>query len=125
MSCGSRGDVQPYIALAIGLKKAGYSVSIMTNDNHKAFVEEMGLKCLALFVDCDMVIRTNKDISDSMAKGDTMTFIAGLNGAMDQYKEMHTQKWKKFMEDEKPDLVVEGSLCDFWGAVVKYRLKIP
>jgi len=43
MTNGSRGDVQPYIALAMGLKKAGYNVAIMSNQDHKNFVEELGV----------------------------------------------------------------------------------
>ena len=32
IAAGSRGDVQPFVALAQGLKKAGYKVTIRTED---------------------------------------------------------------------------------------------
>jgi sterol 3beta-glucosyltransferase len=33
IALGSRGDVQPYIALGKGLKAAGYSVRLVTHEN--------------------------------------------------------------------------------------------
>jgi sterol 3beta-glucosyltransferase len=40
---GSRGDVQPYIALGKGLKDAGYAVRVLTTDDFQALTEEAGL----------------------------------------------------------------------------------
>lgn len=43
LTVGSRGDVQPYCALALGLMQAGYQVRIATNRNFEAFVTGLGL----------------------------------------------------------------------------------
>lgn len=40
---GSRGDVQPYVALGLGLKKAGHVVSVAAYSFFKEFVESYGL----------------------------------------------------------------------------------
>ena len=40
---GSRGDVQPYVALGIGFKKAGYAVRVATHAIFKDLVERHGL----------------------------------------------------------------------------------
>ncbi|HTD99189.1 MAG TPA: glycosyltransferase [Mucilaginibacter sp.] len=40
---GTRGDVQPYIALASGLKDKGHSVILAAPENFKGFVEGFGL----------------------------------------------------------------------------------
>lgn len=40
---GTRGDVQPYIALALGLTANGHKVTIAAPENFKAFVEGFGL----------------------------------------------------------------------------------
>jgi sterol 3beta-glucosyltransferase len=40
---GTRGDVQPYIALALGLAKKGHRVTLAAPENFKAFVEGFGL----------------------------------------------------------------------------------
>ena len=42
-TAGSRGDVQPYIALGKGLQAAGHAVTICTHTRFEAFVTEHGL----------------------------------------------------------------------------------
>jgi sterol 3beta-glucosyltransferase len=41
---GSRGDVQPYVALGKGLKEAGHCVTLATNERFRSFVGEYGLQ---------------------------------------------------------------------------------
>lgn len=45
LALGSRGDVQPYIALGLGLQRAGYDVAIAAADNFRSFIESYGLVC--------------------------------------------------------------------------------
>ena len=44
VTSGSRGDIQPYIALAIGLKKSGHKPKIATHANFRELVEENDLE---------------------------------------------------------------------------------
>ncbi|CCF57709.1 hypothetical protein KAFR_0D00620 [Kazachstania africana CBS 2517] len=44
LTIGSRGDVQPYIALGQGLIKEGHQVTIITHREFKDFVENHGIK---------------------------------------------------------------------------------
>lgn len=39
IAIGSRGDVQPFVALALGLMDRGHQVTLMAHENFKAFVE--------------------------------------------------------------------------------------
>lgn len=43
LTIGSRGDIQPMAALGIGLKDAGYEVTIATHEPYREFVTEYGL----------------------------------------------------------------------------------
>ncbi len=43
LSVGTRGDVQPYVALGKGLLAAGHSVTICTCANYESFITEHGL----------------------------------------------------------------------------------
>jgi len=45
---GSRGDVQPFVALAIGLKDAGHTVAICTCPKFREFVVGHGIEFLHL-----------------------------------------------------------------------------
>ena len=43
ISLGTRGDVQPYVALGLGLKKAGHNVKLATHGEFSSFVVAYGL----------------------------------------------------------------------------------
>jgi sterol 3beta-glucosyltransferase len=43
ITIGSRGDIQPFIALGKGLQSAGYEVALQTAEAYRSFVEEHGL----------------------------------------------------------------------------------
>jgi sterol 3beta-glucosyltransferase len=44
LTVGSRGDVQPYLALAAGLSRAGYQVRVATHPPFQAAVHRRGLE---------------------------------------------------------------------------------
>ncbi|KAJ7109698.1 glycosyltransferase family 1 protein [Mycena crocata] len=44
LTIGSRGDVQPYIALGLGLMKEGHQVTIVTHEEYKPWIESFGIK---------------------------------------------------------------------------------
>jgi sterol 3beta-glucosyltransferase len=48
VTSGSRGDVQPYIALGKGLKRAGYDVRLLGSDDFEELVREAGLAFSAM-----------------------------------------------------------------------------
>ncbi len=48
---GTRGDVQPYIALSLGLLEAGHAVRIVTHQIFESFVKEHGLDFYPLDLD--------------------------------------------------------------------------
>jgi sterol 3beta-glucosyltransferase len=64
---GTRGDLQPFIALALGLKAAGHEVIIVSAKNEATFVQDYGLDFFALNVDIQKIMEGD-DVKD-MAKG--------------------------------------------------------
>ena len=44
LAVGSRGDVQPYVALGLGLQRAGYHVVVATHAPFRELVTERGLQ---------------------------------------------------------------------------------
>ena len=59
LTIGSRGDVQPYVALGVGLEGAGHEVTVATSRGFGAFVEGHGLNVHGLDVDeLDELART-------------------------------------------------------------------
>lgn len=51
LTVGTRGDVQPYVALGAGLKEAGHEVTLVTGKGFEAMVSGWGLRYVALDVD--------------------------------------------------------------------------
>ena len=51
LAVGSTGDIQPYLALAVGLKNDGYSVRFVANSNFASFVTRYGLEFFPIQVD--------------------------------------------------------------------------
>lgn len=47
VTLGSRGDVQPYVALGLGLQEAGYDVTLVPTAEFESFVISHGLRCAA------------------------------------------------------------------------------
>ncbi|MCR8557599.1 glycosyltransferase [Mucilaginibacter sp. BJC16-A38] len=57
---GTRGDVQPYIALALGLMDKGHSVMIAAPENFKAFVEDFGIPFHPLYGDAEKLMNSHE-----------------------------------------------------------------
>ncbi len=58
VTTGSRGDVQPFIALALALMEEGHEVTIVAPENFKAFVEGFGVAYLPVTGDTERIINS-------------------------------------------------------------------
>lgn len=64
---GSRGDVQPYVALGLGLKQAGYSVKVAAPVQFQSFVLEYGLDFAPLAGDPRLLMAESVEKAGSQA----------------------------------------------------------
>jgi UDP:flavonoid glycosyltransferase YjiC (YdhE family) len=48
VTLGSRGDVQPFLNLGVGLREAGHDVGVATAENFKNLIKEQGLNFIPL-----------------------------------------------------------------------------
>ena len=58
MAPGSRGDVQPYVALGAGLRRAGHSVRVVTTKDFASLVTAHGLEVWPVDVDIQAAMQT-------------------------------------------------------------------
>lgn len=56
---GSRGDVQPFVALGVGLKAAGYQVAIAAGKNFRPLVEGAGLEFEPVRMDIEQFMQND------------------------------------------------------------------
>lgn len=68
IALGSRGDVQPYVALGKGLKQAGHSVRLVTQENFGDLVRVHGLEFWAVSGNVQEIIET-KEMRELLEKG--------------------------------------------------------
>lgn len=68
IALGSRGDVQPYVALGTGLKQAGHFVRLVTQENFASFVNSHGLEFWAVSGNVQEIIET-KEMRELLEKG--------------------------------------------------------
>jgi sterol 3beta-glucosyltransferase len=103
---GTRGDLQPYIALGLGLKSLGYDVQIVSAKNEASFVRNYGLDFYALDVDIQKIMEGGE--VQEMAKGSNpVKFIIGhLKGSKSLKELMIKTQGEIWNACQDADLVV-------------------
>lgn len=78
---GSRGDVQPYIALGKGLKQAGYTVRILTTDDFETLATEAGLEFHSTGGSIEKMLQSDewRKVTES---GNFLTILSRMNAEM-------------------------------------------
>ncbi len=77
LAVGTRGDVQPYIALGLGLKEAGHDVHVASPSNFEQFILSYGLR----------YERLEGNFRELM-ESDTMQALASSRNPIQAYREM-------------------------------------
>lgn len=115
---GTRGDIQPFIALGIGLKHAGHEVAICTSEGYRSFVEEYQL---------DYVFMSNELLQLSQ---DSLDGTGGITGTFKTIRKIPLAV-RNMMDDEwkaaltfKPDLIIYHPKC-LGSLHVAEKLNIP
>jgi sterol 3beta-glucosyltransferase len=80
LTLGIRGDVQPYIALGLGLKNAGYQVTLACNPEPADFVAEHGLDTALLHAGFHQYFETEEGIK--FARGDLGSMYRGITDTL-------------------------------------------
>jgi sterol 3beta-glucosyltransferase len=83
IALGTRGDVQPYIALGKGLKEAGHFVRLVTHENFEKLVSSHGLEFWSVKGDVQAVMET-PEMRDLLEKGNFFAITAHTAKASQQ-----------------------------------------
>jgi len=108
---GTRGDIQPFIALGSSLKDAGYAVLIATNLNHMETVKRFGLEVRGVFLDMERAVRENTSLHNAMATGEWSKFAGFLAGMNFKFFPESFRLLANEFSDWKPDFVLTAPLC--------------
>ncbi|MDZ4768971.1 MAG: glycosyltransferase [Chloroflexota bacterium] len=105
VASGSRGDVQPYIALGKGLKNAGYTVRVLTSDDFRSLVVEAGLAFSSAGESVEAVLQSEK-WRKLMESGNFLAILRAMTSAMKERAHTLAQHMPGLLEGT--DLIVTG-----------------
>lgn len=115
---GTRGDIQPFIALGKGLKAAGYQVGVCTSEGFQSFVEEHDLQYV--FMDNELLRLTHAVLGEIGGMGEGLNIVKQIGRAM-----------RRAMDDEwnaaltfQPDLIIYHPKC-LGSFHIAVKLQIP
>jgi len=129
MTTGSRGDIQPFVAIGIALKRAGFAVRILASpsETHQKLCNDLGLEHVPFGIDSDAFMRDDEACRASMEQGDVLNFFKCIAGIVSKrpeticgpfYDEVITGK-------HRPDFLIVSFLNRFFGLYAKHVLNIP
>ncbi|WP_310618541.1 glycosyltransferase [Flexibacterium corallicola] len=127
LTYGSRGDVQPYIALGKGLKAAGHHVVLVTSERFREFVQENGLTYG--YMNDDLLAILDSDQGKDLLENTTHIFQVlkqGLKLAKNvgrMQRDLLCESWE-IAQHVKPDLVLFHPKA-LAGPHIAERLGIP
>ena len=118
---GSRGDIQPYIALAQQLRKLGKDVRIAAGQSFKSFVEGYGIGFYPLSADFKTIELDPRLLKDAQSSDNPLKMLLTFN-KMKKYAVMMTDEMYSACEDS--ELVVYHPGCTV-GYFAAEKLGVP
>ena len=81
VASGSRGDVQPYIALGQGLKVAGYNIRLLASENFEPLAREAGLDFRSTGESIEAIIQSD-EWRKTTESGNFLTILAKMRSEL-------------------------------------------
>lgn len=117
----TRGGIQPYLGLGIGLKSAGYDVVIVAPKGYLRFVESTGLACRGLAGDVQAYMNS-PEVAEAMERG----FWATHKLSMSKFSEMACETARDCLKAcADADIIIGGFGGMIIGESVAEKLGVP
>jgi sterol 3beta-glucosyltransferase len=101
LTVGSRGDIQPFVALGLGLQQAGHHVTVCTSQNFQAFVEGYGLPYA--YMNADLIGLTETPEGKAVMEGKSQ--LSMLKQVKPLLRKMLDDEWTA-VQQTTPDLLI-------------------
>ena len=119
LTIGSRGDVQPYVALGIGLRQVGHQVRIATYDKFKALVQDRGLTFYPIASDVS-------DIARSLEGKGTLELFRSLRRRARLMPLLAERIWRDTLEAcQGAEAIIYGFIASLMGRCAAEKLGVP
>jgi len=115
LAIGSRGDVQPLVALALGLQAAGHHITFVTHPSYVALAEDFGLRVVSVPPDVERVLASEE--SDFLRRGrtDIAHYYRLVRQSLPYYDTLARQCWEACRD---VDLVLHSLLGTLIGQTI-------
>ena len=121
LATGSRGDVQPFIALAYALSQAGHAICFVSNAIHVRLIDQYGLECRAIGWDPQESLRTQPMLVSSKWKSLLREVSKAQKVTQGVFERAQRESWQA-CQDAK---CLIYSLISPWGYSIAEKLHIP
>jgi UDP:flavonoid glycosyltransferase YjiC (YdhE family) len=119
---GSRGDVQPYIALGKGLQNAGHDVRLVSHSNFESLITSYGLEFWSFGNNVKEAVE-NDEMRALTEKGNFLLLMAKM--AKEAQREVLRFAEGGLLAAQGMDIVLSGIGGLFIGAAIAQKLNIP
>jgi sterol 3beta-glucosyltransferase len=117
---GSRGDVQPYVALGKGLKEAGHTIRILSSDDFRDLVTDYGLD---FFTTGGSAQAVAQNLQVLVERGKTLEIFSQMRRASQRQAVQAAEKG--LIACQGSDLILGGLSGLFNGQALSEKLGIP
>ncbi|MEM6518907.1 MAG: glycosyltransferase [Cyanobacteria bacterium P01_C01_bin.70] len=122
LTIGSRGDVQPYLALGVGLQQAGHRVQLTTHETFKELITRYGLEFFPIGGNPQDMLRGEAGQATVESGRNPIKVIQGLTQMVEPVMaECLEQSWQSC---QNADAIISSGVA-FWGDDIAQVLKLP
>jgi UDP:flavonoid glycosyltransferase YjiC (YdhE family) len=119
---GTRGDVQPYVALGKGLQNAGHSIRLVSHSNFEALVTSYGLEFWSFGNDVQAAVENN-EMQELTEKGNFLLLMAKM--AKEAQREALRFAEGGLRAAQGMDMVLSGIGGLYIGIAIAEKLNLP
>jgi sterol 3beta-glucosyltransferase len=120
IGAGSRGDVQPYVALGKGLKEAGHKVRLLTSQDFQTLVTAHDLEFFDMGGNIESVAQSMQDL---LEQGDFIKILSSMGPTAQRLVVQAAEIG--LLACQGSDLVIAGLGGFFVGAALAEKMGIP
>lgn len=122
---GTRGDIQPYIAVALALKNLGYHVTVFTSAVYLPYLDQLGLEAVRLYDDPSRIMREQPGLIESMKSGNPLRVFWKFQQVLTRLAPGVVELLQHYFHTHPVDLVITSSYGEYLGWYVSLVYKVP
>lgn len=121
---GTRGDMQPYLALALRMQERGNIVKIFTNIDHKQFCDCFDVPTEGVFYNFSHALE-KEDIREALADGNAFKISKCLREIQSSNMQNDLKNLWPELVSFQPTILISGTLSNMKSLVYSFEKVIP